>query len=109
MVHAESFSFPSLSDKIGLFIVEFVGNGHSARAVIKKGQLSLVHRSTIAGHLAYVLDQDKQICVGERTGVWFEGKFYEADRKTGGIFIPYNKTEKSGNLIMINGDFAQLG
>jgi len=31
-----------LKDRVGLFIVEFIGNGMSARAVIKKGSLSLV-------------------------------------------------------------------
>ena len=56
MRHREEFKLPQLNDKIGLFIVEMIGNGVSARAVIKKGSLSLVHRSTVAGHLAYILD-----------------------------------------------------
>ena len=54
--HREEFKLPQLNNKIGLFIVELIGNGVSARAVIKKGSLSLVHRSTVAGHLAYILD-----------------------------------------------------
>ena len=45
----EKFEFPELKDKVGLFIIEFVGNGKSARAIIKKGSLSLIHKSTIAG------------------------------------------------------------
>ena len=44
------FDFPELSNKVGLFIIEFVGNGKSARAVIKNGSLSLIHRSTVSGH-----------------------------------------------------------
>jgi hypothetical protein len=52
----EKFDFPELNGKIGLFIVEFIGNGMSARAVIKKGSLSIIHKPTIAGHLAYILD-----------------------------------------------------
>lgn len=86
-----------------------MGNGYSARAVIKKGSLSLVHRSTIAGHLAYVLDETKSVCKGDRTGVWFDSKYYPADQATGRIFIPYSKLELSQKIIMINGDFAQLG
>jgi hypothetical protein len=62
---------------VGLFIVEFIGNGLSARAVIKKGSLSLIHKPTIAGHLAYVLNENKKICRGDegegRTGVYFDG------------------------------------
>ncbi len=61
--HRETFAFPQLNNRVGLFIVEFMGNGVSARAVIKKGSLSLVHRSTIAGHLAYVLDENKKVCI----------------------------------------------
>lgn len=45
----ETFKFDELIGKVGLFIVEFLGNGRSARAVVKKGSLSLIHRSTVAG------------------------------------------------------------
>ena len=70
----------------------------------------MVHRSTTAGHLCYILDQNKQICCGEkRTGVYFDSKFYDADKKNGRIFIPYGKQELSSKIIMVNGDFAQLG
>ena len=58
--YVETFKFPELDGKIGLFIVEFIGNGLSARAVIKKGSLSMIHKPTIAGHLAYVLDENKR-------------------------------------------------
>ena len=104
--HREIFDFPQLKGRVGLFIVELMGNGVSARAVIKKGSLSLVHRSTIAGHLAYVLDESKAVCTGERSGVWFDSKYYPADKDTGRIFIPYGKQELSRKIIMINEDFA---
>lgn len=58
-INYESFEFPELQGKEGLFIIEFVGNGRSARAVIKKGSLSLIHKSTIAGHEATILDDNK--------------------------------------------------
>ena len=108
--HTQEFKFPSLINKIGLFIVEFVGNGVNARAVVKKGRLSMVHRSTPAGHLCYIIDQNKDICMGEkRTGVYFDSKFYEADKKNGRIFIPYAKSSQYSKIIMVHGDFAQLG
>jgi hypothetical protein len=59
MHHNESFKFPDLNDKIGLFIIEFVGNGLCARAVVKKGSLQIITKSTIAGHLIYLLDHNK--------------------------------------------------
>lgn len=74
----ESFKFPELANKVGLFIIEFIGNGMSSRAVVKKGSLSMIHKPTIAGHLAYVLDENKKICIGPKTGIWFDGEYYEA-------------------------------
>lgn len=49
-VETYEFRLDELKDKIGLFIIEFQGNGKMSRAVIKKGFLSLIHRSTAAGH-----------------------------------------------------------
>ena len=104
------FYFPELNNKVGLFIIDFQGNGRSARAVIKKGSLSLIHRSTEAGHQAYILDDDKKICKGDdRVGLWLSGKWYPAKSDTGAIFIPYSTSQQSLKVIMQNGDFAQLG
>ena len=104
----EKFVFDELVGRVGLFIFEFVGNGRSARAVVKKGSLSLIHRSTAAGHLAYIIDDSRNICKGDGTGLWLENKFYAA-KEDGSIFINYSKNEVSTKVIMVNGDFAQLG
>jgi len=86
----ETFVFPQLKDRVGLFIIEFIGNGVNARAIVKKGSLSLLHKPTVAGHLAYILDEDKKICKGANTGIQFDGKYYESNaEKNGRIFIPY--------------------
>jgi len=66
--------------------------GYSSRAVIKKGTLSLISKSTIAGHVAYILDEDRNICSGEKTGIWYDGNYFAADHEKGGrIIIPYEK------------------
>ena len=90
-----------------------MGNGVSARAVVKKGRLTLVHRSTIAGHLCYIVDQDKQICKGsKRVGVYLPGQsgnnkeFFPADEESGRIFIPFARSEYKANVIMVNDVFA---
>ncbi len=67
--YLETFDFPELSHKVGLFIIEFIGNGVSARVVIKKGSLTMIHKATIGGHAAYILDENKNICTGPSTGV----------------------------------------
>ena len=90
----KKFEFPELNNRVGLFIVDFQGNGRSARAVIKKGSLSLIHRSTEAGHQAYIIDDNRAICKGaDRVGLWFNNKWYESNPESGVIFIPYGKSE----------------
>ena len=107
---AKKFTFEELRGKVGLFIIEMQGNGKMSRAVVKKGSLSLIHKSTPAGHLAYIIDADRKICKSERTGVWIKKKFYQCDLdKNGSIFIPYGQTVENTKIIMIHEDFAQLG
>ena len=95
-----------LTGKIGLFIIEIQGNGFMSRAIIKKGQLSLIQRSTPAGVVAYVLDTDKNICKAESTGVWMHNKLYKADRETGCIFLPFGKQAEPTSVVMIHEGFA---
>jgi hypothetical protein len=64
--------FPELDDRIGLFVIEMISNGYSSRAVIKKGSLSLITKSTIAGQYCYILDENRLICTGDKTGMWYE-------------------------------------
>jgi hypothetical protein len=103
------FEFPQLDDKIGLFVIEFISNGYSSRAVIKKGSLSLIYKSTVAGQVAYILDENKDICKTSNTGMWYKNSYYKADTEKGGrIIIPYQKQESSGSAILIYDGFAQL-
>lgn len=87
--------------------MEFIGNGISSRAIIKKGSLSLIHKPTIAGHLAYILDENKQVCKGAKTGILFNGDYYATSQeKNGKIFIPYGKHLMTGKAILLNNGFA---
>lgn len=75
--------------------------------MIKKGSLSLIHRMTEAGHLCFVLDDDRKICKGENVGLWIENKF-QAAKQDGTIFIPYGSHPQTMKIIIQAGDFAQL-
>jgi hypothetical protein len=60
------------------------------------------------------LDEKKEICKGgdaqdDKTGVFFEKKFYDADKEKGTIFIPYGKSQVADKIIMKHGTFAQMG
>jgi hypothetical protein len=64
--------------------------------------------------MLYILDDKKEICKGgdavdDKTGVFFERKFYEADKEKGTIFIPYGANQVSDKIIMKHGTFAQMG
>lgn len=98
-----------MKGKSGLYIIEFMGNGKMSRCVVKKGMLQLIHKSTPAGHLCYIIDGDKNICKSERTGVWLNKKFYKCNPENGSIFIKYAEKSELIKIIMIHGDFAQLG
>lgn len=68
-----------------------------------------MHKSTIAGQLAYILNQDKKVCKGKGTRIILSGKEYTCDEDTGRFFIPYHTHESNERLIMIHNNFAQLG
>jgi hypothetical protein len=76
--------------------------------VIKKGFLSLIHRSTTSGHLAYLINEKQEVCTSDNsTGVWIEDKFYPSNpNKNGVIFIPYAETMKNVKIVMIHNGFA---
>ena len=85
------------------------GNGKTSRAVVKKGSLTLIHRSTPAGHVAFVIDNARNICKGEKTGLWLDNKFYPSNsEKNGAILIPYAQNQRTSKVIMIHNGFAQL-
>ena len=79
-----------LLKKRGLFVVEFIGNGHVSRAVIQRGNLACIHKNTINGKVLYILDEENKICKGEKTGLWINNVWYPSIEKTGAILIPYS-------------------
>lgn len=53
----------------------------------------MVETPTIAGHLVTIVDESLKICKpteGERTGVWINERFHNAN-SDGHIIIPYSK------------------
>jgi hypothetical protein len=43
----------------GVFIIEFIGNGITSRAVIRKGGLSHLDKVTLTGHVITLINEDK--------------------------------------------------
>ncbi|KAA6400993.1 MAG: putative secreted protein [Streblomastix strix] len=56
----------------GVFIVVVYGGGLTSRAVIRKGQLRLISRSTVDGHAIRIVDEQNSPVV--HGAVWIDGK-----------------------------------
>ena len=109
--YKEQLKFPELKGKMGLYVIELIGNGKSSRAVLKIGTLSVINRPTIAGHLCYILDGERKVCAQETTGIWMENQFYKANvGKNGRIVVPYMPSggNKIIKAILLHQGLAQL-
>ena len=102
----KKISISKLPKKRGLFVVEFIGNGHVSRAIIQRGNLRCIHKNTINGKVLYLLDEENQICKGEKTGLWINNVWYPSIKETGAILIPYSV---NGNTFVLkHEDFCCL-
>ncbi len=54
---------------------------------------------TPAGSLFYILDENLEICKGSNTGIYFEGKFHNANEE-GKIVIPFSTSTRSAQAIL---------
>ena len=80
------FEFPELKQP-GVYVVDFIGNGISSRALIHKGRLDYLVRTTAAGHLFQIVDSGKQI-VKDST-LWIGGVEYVSN-EDGEIVVPFS-------------------
>jgi hypothetical protein len=84
------FEFAELTRR-GVYVIDFIGNGRSSRALIRKGKLRYVMRNSTAGLIFNVLDENNQRLTN--TEIQLGGQRYTAD-KDGEIAV----TEVSGRL-----------
>jgi len=102
------FGFPSLNNKRGVFVIDFIGNGKTSRALIYKGQLNYLQKLTVAGHAIVVFDQD--LTPLKRPSIILDRRVYKAD-SDGEIIVPYsnNGQSVSHTIILIDNDTGKLG
>ncbi|MFO7904711.1 MAG: hypothetical protein ACQESR_07735 [Planctomycetota bacterium] len=79
------FAFPML-DKPGVYVIDFIGNGQSSRALIRKGQLRHLVETTPAGQSFTILDENNQQVNDAR--LWIAGHEYES-AEDGKIDVPF--------------------
>jgi len=99
-----SFTFPKLN-KNGVYIIDFIGNGRSSRALVRKGKLRHVVVTGAAGQEFTVFDETNKLLTDAK--VWIGGHEYSAD-KEGRILVPFSTNPGRHPVVIEHGDFACL-
>lgn len=97
-----TFSFPELK-KPGVYVVDFIGSGKSSRALVRKGLLRPLVRTSSAGHALTVVNESNQPV--PTATVWLNGTEYPPE-KDGTIRIPFSSSPGRQPIVVRNGDFA---
>jgi hypothetical protein len=106
--HLEQFHFEDITAKEkGVFIVEFVGGGMSSRALIKKGALKLYVQEDFQGNKLYIVDEDKKILNGSKTGIFIDGKFHKVNEKHH-VLLPFNEAVVNSRATLVHDGFCSL-
>jgi hypothetical protein len=98
------FDFPALKNH-GVYVVDFIGNGRASRAVIRRGRLHSLVRTSTAGHVVTVLDESNRKVPD--ASLWLAGHQYAAE-KDGTITVPFSTQPARVKVILSQGDFACL-
>lgn len=100
--HEEHFEFPELKGR-GVYVVEFIGNGKSSRALIYKGGFRTVVEPTRWGTSFTVFDEQNQLVRGAR--LYLGSHAFEAEPE-GPILVPYGSKEKQEQAVIVHQHFA---
>lgn len=98
------FEFPTLNRR-GVFVIEFIGNGMSSRALIRKGRFTCLERVSAAGHVFTVLDEDNRKQAD--ASIWLSGHEYKTG-KDGTVAIPYTASPGSAQILISCEGFTTL-
>ncbi len=96
---------PDSLNQPGTYVVEFVGNGMSSRAVVQKGRLDVLSRIGAAGHVFSVFDENGQPV---RDAVAFcAGREIVADDR-GELAVPFSPEPAQRTIVVRRGAVATL-
>jgi len=99
-----AFEFENLKAP-GIYVIDWIGNGLSSRAVIRLGSLRFLERQGAAGHVLTVLDERGRHL--KDASVRLGGREYPADER-GEVLIPYSTKPGSKPIILFHDGFATL-
>ena len=98
------FKFPQMQQR-GVYVVDFIAQGKSSRALIRKGRLHLSSSVTPLGQQFTVMDEVGNVV--KDADLWVDGSLYEHDEK-GEIAIPFSTQPGSVTAVVTQGDFSCL-
>lgn len=98
------FEFPELK-KPGVFVIDFIGNGRSSRALIRKGKLKYLVKTEPAGQVFTILNEQNQQVKDAR--ILLGGHEYVAG-EDGTITLPFTHQPGRRPIVISRGEFACL-
>ena len=98
------FEFPQLKRR-GVYVIDFIGNGKSSRVVVRKGGLRYLARTSSAGQIFTILDDQNQV-VKDAT-LWMAGHEYQPG-DDGTIATPFSTRPGRQAIVLSQGDFSDL-
>ncbi len=103
-----NFKFANL-EKPGVYVIDFIGNGKSSRAVIRKGELHYLVKTSTAGHVFTAFDdQNRQL---NDFSIWMSGQNFttdEQDSKDGSLVVPFSTNPGRQPIVITAGDLSSL-
>ena len=101
---ARTLPLPGLT-KPGVYVVDFIGNGKSSRALIRKGALRPLARQVPSGHLITVVDEQNRPVGGAM--VHLGAQEFPAD-KNGQALLPFADSAGRRPIFLSQGTFTCL-
>lgn len=101
---AKTFEFPQL-EKPGVYVVDFIGNGQSSRALVRKGRLRHLVQTNGSGQVFTILD-DKNQQVKDAT-LWLANHEYKP-AEDGRIAVPFSASPGRQPIVISRGGLSSL-
>lgn len=98
------FSFPELN-KRGVYVIDFIGNRKSSRALIRKGRLRFIEEVTAAGQELQVVNENNQVV--KNASLWLQGRQIKAD-KEGKLLVPFSGRPGTFPVVLSDGAIHSL-
>ena len=108
----QTFKFPELTSKKGVFVIQFLAKGLRSKSVIYKGSLGVITQQDDSGLNLFIVDENCNVLKGKQTGIFIENKKFLVgeENSTGGVLVPFegdaSKTDK--NLMVFHENFARI-